>query len=714
MEIRCPHCDSALPEADQKYCPKCGIDLPGETGLSRSDMSGRTTLPAEGEAEQTAVDAGLTEKLIPEPAERQPSLRINLPTGDEYVKQITKPQVRLGKGPHNDVVISDPSVSSAHALIARMDDGYAISDLGSRNGTFVNQERVTQPRLLRGGDLINLGRSRLTFQSSEAGDTVALPPRDLALPTLVGVIPGGERIEYAIDRSEIAIGKAPHNQVVVADPTVSSAHAVIVTKGGEYVIVDLGSRNGTYVNGDRVGSDPRTLKHGDTIRIGGTVLTFRNPLMAVESTTALPEDVMIAVSKKSGSGNVDSSDGEVGGSVPRLISAPPATNLTESPDHTSGEAAARPAAPKSADKEKKGVKDKDKDKKKKKKEKDDRLTAAYVGAGGRVVAAVLSVVLTVGIAFYIKDGGLSSSSKPEVTAGRKGKAKLKLGDMTEASPIAGGSFQASGVVQIPGTSRVLFVDNSRPGQVLWMQVDDSGHQVGAAHPVELGVTVEDPEAITYGGSYFYVTGSQSNPKAGASNALVRFSFDSANTTLRGKADLITDMRALLLREVPELKSVSQEEKDAINVEGLTWDPDREQLLLGFRAPLVDGQALIVPLRLRDPLGAFSADNVQFGSSMKLPLGGLGVRDIQYDSRLKSFLIIAGEATHNDKKVFKLWEWDGNPVKGQDESALREDRALDEKIKPEGIARVVIGDRDYLLVVGDAGSFSKIDYSKAEQ
>jgi hypothetical protein len=64
-------------------------------------------------------------------------------------------------------------------------------------------------------------------------------------------------------------------------------------------------------------------------------------------------------------------------------------------------------------------------------------------------------------------------------------------------------------------------------------------------------------------------------------------------------------------------------------------------------------------------------------------------------------------------VFKLWEWDGNPVKGQDETSLREDVALDEKIKPEGIARVVIGDHDYLLVVGDAGSYYKIDYSKVE-
>jgi pSer/pThr/pTyr-binding forkhead associated (FHA) protein len=700
-------------QADGEYCPLCGVSL-GAEGQGQRESSRETTKPG-----PAVGDPGQTE-VIGRDEEPKAQLKIKLPTGDEYFKPITKGEVRLGKGPHNDIVIADPSVSSVHALIAFGDNGYTISDLGSRNGTYVNQERVVEPRALRSGDLINLGRSRLTFQSSSAGDTVTLPPVDFEPPTLVGVMPDGTRIERVIDRPEIDLGKAPHNQVVLADPTVSSAHAVILSKGGEYCIVDLGSRNGTYVDGEKLGSEPRVLKHGDTIRVGSTVLTFRRPSRAVESTTALPMDLGQA-SQGSNEVEVEPAGGIAGGAlsgtttvveaIPGIAAAgaAPAVEVGAEPAEVKDKPGEKE---KSKDKGKGKDKAKDQDKKKKKKkEKDERLRAAYIGALGRVVAAVLSVILTVGIAFYIKEGGFSG--KPQVTAGRKGKAKLKFSDVTAASPISGGNFEASGVVQVPGTNGVLLVDDTRSSQVLWMQLDDSGHQVGAARPVELGATVEDAEAITYGGSYFYVAGSQSDPKADAGNSLLRFLFDPANATLRGKADVISDLRSVLVKQVPELKSVSADEKYAINIEGITWDPDHERLLLGMRAPVVDGQALIVPVKLHDAHGAFTADNLEFGAAMRLPLGGLGIRDIQYDSRLKSFLIIAGQSSHHDKKVFKLWEWDGNPVKAQDETSLREDVALDEKIKPEGIARVVIGDHDYLLVVGDAGSYYKIDYSKVE-
>ena len=707
MDVRCPHCDSPVTQADGEYCPQCGVSL--VTQMQRQqESSSEATKPG-----PAASDPGQTE-AIGRDEEPKAQLNIKLPTGDEYLKPITKGEVRLGKGPHNDIVIADPSVSSVHALIAFGDNGYTISDLGSRNGTFVNQERVVEPRALRSGDLINLGRSRLTFQSSSAGDTVTLPPVDFEPPTLVGVTPDGTRIERVIDRPEIDLGKAPHNQIVLADPTVSSAHAVILTKGGEYCIVDLGSRNGTYVDGEKLGSEPRVLKHGDSIRVGSTVLTFRRPSRAVESTTALPMELGQA-SQGSNEVEVEPAGGIAGGALSgttTVVEAIPGIGAAGVAPAVEAGAGPGEVSDKPGENEKSKDKGKEKDKKKKKKkEKDERLRAAYIGALGRVVAAVLSVILTVGIAFYIKEGGFSG--KPQVTAGRKGKAKLKFSDVTAAVPITGGNFEASGVIQVPGASGVLFVDDTRSSQVLWMQLDDSGHQVGAARSVELGATVEDAEAITYGGSYFYVAGSQSDPKADAGNSLVRFSFDPASATLRGKAEVISDLRGLLKKQVLELKSVSADEKYAINIEGITWDPDRERLLLGMRAPVVDGQALIVPVKLHDPHGDFTADNLEFGAAMRLPLGGLGIRDIQYDSRLKSFLIIAGQSSHHDKKVFKLWEWDGNPVKGQDETSLREDVALDEKIKPEGIARIVIGDHDYLLVVGDAGSYYKIDYSKVE-
>ena len=59
----------------------------------------------------------------------------------------------------------------------------------------------------------------------------------------------------------------------VNDNTVSRKHAEISLEGGSWVLRDLDSANGTYVNGVKV-SRAMTLKHGDQVRIGGTLLVF--------------------------------------------------------------------------------------------------------------------------------------------------------------------------------------------------------------------------------------------------------------------------------------------------------------------------------------------------------------------------------------------------------------------------------------------------------
>jgi hypothetical protein len=70
------------------------------------------------------------------------------------------------------------------------------------------------------------------------------------------------------------LGRAPDNEIVLRDPQVSRYHAVITYTGSEYVIADLGSANGTNVNGVRV-QQPRPLRNGDVIIIGSEQLVFR-------------------------------------------------------------------------------------------------------------------------------------------------------------------------------------------------------------------------------------------------------------------------------------------------------------------------------------------------------------------------------------------------------------------------------------------------------
>jgi pSer/pThr/pTyr-binding forkhead associated (FHA) protein len=67
----------------------------------------------------------------------------------------------LGRARENGVAIQDEHLSRHHAQIAFQDGAFWLADLGSRNGTFVNRQRLTSPRQLRSGDEITFGETRL-------------------------------------------------------------------------------------------------------------------------------------------------------------------------------------------------------------------------------------------------------------------------------------------------------------------------------------------------------------------------------------------------------------------------------------------------------------------------------------------------------------------------------------------------------------------------
>jgi hypothetical protein len=73
--------------------------------------------------------------------------------------ELTRDKVTIGRDITNDVVVSDPEVSRHHARLVRTATGYAIEDLRSTNGTFVNQQRIATPHPLQNNDLIGLGET---------------------------------------------------------------------------------------------------------------------------------------------------------------------------------------------------------------------------------------------------------------------------------------------------------------------------------------------------------------------------------------------------------------------------------------------------------------------------------------------------------------------------------------------------------------------------
>ena len=318
-------------------------------------------------------------------------------------------------------------------------------------------------------------------------------------------------------------------------------------------------------------------------------------------------------------------------------------------------------------------------------------------------ATVSGLSLVILVAFGIACTGSAGESEQ---ADKKGKAKQKQGSGTLFN---GGTFEASAAAFVPGGEGVLFVDDSRPGEVFWMKIDQAGQQVADIRPIKIDTLVENPEGITFDGSYFYIVGSQSNPKGGEQNAIARFAFD--HTTQRvDKTAAIGNLRDWLLTRVSDLKDFAQMKgsQGGLNIEGVAWDPERKRLLLGLRSPIIKGQALIIPVKLTNPDGPFSTDNLQVeeGRAILVSLGGSGIRDIQYDSQLKSFLLISGAPENEEKGDFILWNWTGNSGSSQPVQK----KVLDQKVKPEGVTSVEIGGNSFVFIVCDASRYMKIDYS----
>lgn len=94
---------------------------------------------------------------------------------------------------------------------------------------------------------------------------------------------------FELDKDSYTIGREAGNEIVIEDPQVSRRHAHLTRQGGTYFIEDVGSTNGTYVNGKRV-TAPLPLNNGDLIGLADTVvIAVQAPLGNSEEATVVSE-----------------------------------------------------------------------------------------------------------------------------------------------------------------------------------------------------------------------------------------------------------------------------------------------------------------------------------------------------------------------------------------------------------------------------------------
>jgi pSer/pThr/pTyr-binding forkhead associated (FHA) protein len=296
---------------------------------------------------------------------------VSLTDGREYV--IMAASLVMGREAGCDVVVPGKDVSRRHAEIVPSPKGYLLVD-SSTNGVFVNEERVQGQRLLARADVIRVGEESFRFYADAApagvpaagaGPAVSAPPPGAgsrlqntsfglpATPRPTGPAPagaasaaggggplanflvrsGGLKGTRLIVKTPVAnIGRADYNDLVIPDESVSTSHAKLQRREGVWVLIDLGSTNGTYVDGDRISADT-PIAPGTLVRFGDVQLVFE------------PTDDALGVAKGGGTKVIESFKQPPPAPAPAPAPAPPPAPAPAAPPAAAAAPAVASAAP---------------------------------------------------------------------------------------------------------------------------------------------------------------------------------------------------------------------------------------------------------------------------------------------------------------------------------------------------------------------------------
>ncbi|MEU9251866.1 FHA domain-containing protein [Streptomyces sp. NPDC048270] len=202
--------------------------------------------------------------------------RPGVPTAPELVLETDRGSTRMspgrnyhvGRDPLCEICLEDARVSWHHAVLRPDGDHWTVEDEGSTNGTWADGHRIHEW-------IVGPG-SELRFGSAEDGPRAVLVdapagsarPSRISNPGMTGTFRQPTTIRPLLARAAVKIGRGPDNDLVIEDLIVSRRHAELrALADGSYEIADLGSHNGTYLNGARIEGAAR-LAEGDIVGIG--------------------------------------------------------------------------------------------------------------------------------------------------------------------------------------------------------------------------------------------------------------------------------------------------------------------------------------------------------------------------------------------------------------------------------------------------------------
>ncbi|HJR61910.1 MAG TPA: FHA domain-containing protein [Vicinamibacterales bacterium] len=171
----------------------------------------------------------------------------------------------VGSGAENGLRIQARTVSRRHAQIVKMGTEYYVEDLGSRNSTFLNGQPVKRFPI-RHLDVLSIGPDAdLIFMETGAAPAMTRPSSlRVTIVWINGPLAG--QVEDVPAGRGLVLGRRPDLPL----GAISRKHAALTIKGDYVTVEDLGSANGTWVNGESI-STMRVLSDGDEIALGNLV-----------------------------------------------------------------------------------------------------------------------------------------------------------------------------------------------------------------------------------------------------------------------------------------------------------------------------------------------------------------------------------------------------------------------------------------------------------
>jgi pSer/pThr/pTyr-binding forkhead associated (FHA) protein len=190
-----------------------------------------------------------------------------------------KPEMILGRAAEVDVPLLSKNVSRKHAKLRVQGKKITVEDMGSSNGVLVNGTKISGPTEVPAGSEFQIGEFTVKITSQEP----EVPEGPLG--TLTGQ--NGTFLDKVlpVKAGDNVVGRGSECDVFVADGSISRKHAIMSVAGDKITVRDMGSANGTFVNGQKI-QDITQLRHGEVVRFGS--LSFRLDLANVAAGASAP------------------------------------------------------------------------------------------------------------------------------------------------------------------------------------------------------------------------------------------------------------------------------------------------------------------------------------------------------------------------------------------------------------------------------------------